>query len=72
MIVYNFHLFRFVLLLLGMTDVHSKETRSFNMSQIRGKNTKPEMVVRKFLFANEPLCLQWLIMEKPDFDLLSD
>ena len=35
-----------------MTDVHNKETRSFNMSQIKGKNTKPEMLVRKFLFAN--------------------
>ena len=35
-----------------MTDVHNKETRSFNMSQIKGKNTKPELLVRKFLFAN--------------------
>ena len=35
-----------------MTDVHNKETRSFNMSRIKGKNTKPEMLVRKFLFAN--------------------
>ena len=35
-----------------MTDVHSKETRSFNMSRIKGKNTKPEMLVRKYLFAN--------------------
>ena len=35
-----------------MADVHSKETRSYNMSQIKGKNTKPEMMVRKFLHAN--------------------
>lgn len=35
-----------------MVDVHDKETRSFNMSRIRSKNTKPEMLVRKFLFAN--------------------
>lgn len=35
-----------------MTDVHNKETRSYNMSRIKGKDTKPEMVVRKFLFAN--------------------
>src|SRR3954463_3313226 len=35
-----------------MADVHDKETRSFNMSQIKGKNTKPEMLVRKFLHAN--------------------
>jgi len=34
-----------------MADVHSKETRSYNMSRIRGKNTKPEMIVRKFLFS---------------------
>ncbi|WP_347218371.1 DNA mismatch endonuclease Vsr [Chryseobacterium sp.] len=35
-----------------MADVHSKETRSYNMSKIKGKDTKPEMLVRKFLFAN--------------------
>ncbi|PKQ66281.1 very short patch repair endonuclease [Labilibaculum manganireducens] len=35
-----------------MTDTHSKETRSYNMSRIKGKDTKPELVVRKFLFAN--------------------
>ncbi len=35
-----------------MADVHDKQTRSFNMSQIRSKNTKPELLIRKFLFAN--------------------
>ncbi len=30
-------------------DVHDKATRSYNMSRIKGKNTKPEMLVRKFL-----------------------
>ena len=35
-----------------MTDVHDIPTRSYNMSRIRGKNTKPELLVRKFLFAN--------------------
>ncbi|MBA4408897.1 MAG: very short patch repair endonuclease [Odoribacter sp.] len=35
-----------------MTDVHDSATRSYNMSRIKGKNTKPEMLVRKFLFAN--------------------
>jgi DNA mismatch endonuclease (patch repair protein) len=35
-----------------MADVHSKEIRSFNMSRIKGKNTKPEILVRKFLFSN--------------------
>ena len=32
-------------------DVHDKKTRSYNMSQIRGKDTKPEEVVRKYLFS---------------------
>lgn len=32
-------------------DTHSKQTRSFNMSQIRSKDTKPEMLVRRFLFS---------------------
>jgi DNA mismatch endonuclease, patch repair protein len=35
-----------------MADVHSKETRSYNMSRIRSKNTKPEMLVRQFLHKN--------------------
>ena len=34
-----------------MTDIHSSEIRSYNMSQIKGKNTKPELLVRKFLFS---------------------
>jgi DNA mismatch endonuclease (patch repair protein) len=32
-------------------DVHEPEVRSYNMSQIKGKNTKPEILVRKFLFS---------------------
>jgi DNA mismatch endonuclease (patch repair protein) len=35
-----------------MADVHEPHIRSYNMSQIRSKNTKPEMLVRKFLHAN--------------------
>jgi DNA mismatch endonuclease (patch repair protein) len=34
-----------------MADVHDRETRSYNMSRIKGKNTTPEILVRKFLFA---------------------
>ena len=34
-----------------MSDVHSKEVRSYNMSRIKGKNTKPEELVRKYLFS---------------------
>jgi DNA mismatch endonuclease (patch repair protein) len=32
-----------------MADVHTTSTRSFNMSRIRGKDTKPEMLVRQYL-----------------------
>lgn len=35
-----------------MADVHNKKTRSYNMSMIRSKDTKPEIIVRKFLFGN--------------------
>lgn len=34
-----------------MADVHTREQRSFNMSRIKGKDTKPEMLVRKYLHA---------------------
>lgn len=37
--------------LIKLMDIHSKETRSFNMSRIKGKNTKPEILVRKYLFS---------------------
>jgi len=34
-----------------MADVHEPKVRSYNMSQIKSKNTKPEILVRKFLFS---------------------
>ncbi|MFY9310095.1 MAG: very short patch repair endonuclease [Bacteroidia bacterium] len=34
-----------------MTDVHTPAVRSYNMSRIKGENTKPEILVRKFLFS---------------------
>ena len=34
-----------------MAYVHSKAVRSFNMSRIKGKDTKPEVIVRQFLFS---------------------
>ena len=34
-----------------MSDVHSPTTRSYNMSMIKGKDTKPEVAVRKYLFS---------------------
>lgn len=32
-------------------DVHDKKTRSYNMSRIRSSDTKPELIVRRFLFS---------------------
>lgn len=32
-----------------MADVHEPQVRSYNMSRIKGKDTKPEMVVRSYL-----------------------
>jgi len=34
-----------------MADVHSPEIRRYNMSQIKGKGTKSEELVRKYLFS---------------------
>ncbi|MDE6755470.1 MAG: very short patch repair endonuclease [Muribaculaceae bacterium] len=34
-----------------MTDIKSQEERSRNMAAIKGKDTKPEMIVRKYLFS---------------------
>lgn len=33
-------------------DVHSPKTRSYNMSRIKGKNTKPERILRKWIWEN--------------------
>lgn len=33
-------------------DVHSPAQRRYNMSRIRGKNTKPELLLRKWLSEN--------------------
>ena len=35
-----------------MTDIMTPEQRHFCMSQIKGKNTKPEIMVRKWLWRN--------------------
>lgn len=34
-----------------MVDILTKEQRSYCMSQIRNKNTKPELIVRKYIYA---------------------
>lgn len=39
-----------------MADNHSKEVRSINMSHIRSTNSKPEEIVRKYLFAEGFRC----------------
>lgn len=35
----------------NMSDNHSKEVRSMNMSHIRSTNSKPEEIVRRYLFS---------------------
>ena len=49
-----------------MTDVHTKKQRSYNMSCIRSRETKPEIILKKFLddkgFAYQPD-----LYGKPDF-----
>ena len=51
---YHFHFFfQTHYLYRAMTDVHNPETRSYNMSRVRSKNTKPEMTVRKFLICTD-------------------
>lgn len=35
-----------------MADVHTKAIRSYTMSRIRSKDSQPEVIVRKALFAN--------------------
>lgn len=36
---------------MDLADNHSKEIRSMNMSHIRSTNSKPEEIVRKYLFS---------------------
>ena len=37
--------------MIKMADNHTKEVRSMNMSHIRSTNSKPEEIVRKYLFS---------------------
>ena len=34
-----------------MADVHNQKVRSYNMSRIKGTDTKPEEIARKYLFS---------------------
>jgi DNA mismatch endonuclease (patch repair protein) len=36
-----------------MADLRAKEIQSYNMSRIKSTNTKPELIVRRFLFSNK-------------------
>ena len=36
---------------LPLADVHSKKIRSYNMSRIKGRDTKPELIIRKWLYS---------------------
>lgn len=50
-----------------MTDVLSIQQRSFCMSQIRGKNTKPEILLRKALWKKGlRFRLKYKLFGKPD------
>ncbi len=50
-----------------MADVHNKKTRSYNMSRIRGSETKAELKLRPFLNALGFTYQPKNISEKPDF-----
>ena len=49
-----------------MVDVHTKEQRSYNMSRIRGQNTKPELKL-KSLLRKRGFIYQSKEYGKPDF-----
>ena len=51
-----------------MVNVHTKQQRSFNMSRIKGKNTQPEIELRKALFKNghRGFSVSSKIIGKPD------
>jgi len=51
-----------------MTDVLTKKQRSFNMSQIKGKNTKPEVILRRLLYSKgiRGYRIHYKIFGKPD------
>ena len=48
-----------------MADVHTPAQRSFNMSRVRGKDTKPELPVRQFLTLYWLGCPIYLQFQEP-------
>jgi len=55
-----------------MADVHTKKQRSYNMSKIKCRDTKPEILLRKFLFASgvRGYRVNYRIKGKPDIVFL--
>jgi len=49
-----------------MADAHTKEQRSYNMSQIKGRDTKPELRLKRF-FTQKGFIYQSNEYGKPDF-----
>ncbi len=49
-----------------MADVHTKKQRSYNMSMIRGKKTKPELLFKKALYGSG-FSYQPKLFGNPDF-----
>jgi DNA mismatch endonuclease (patch repair protein) len=51
-----------------MTDVLTKEQRTYNMSQIRGKDTGPEVKLRKLLYSSgiRGYRIHYNLLGKPD------
>lgn len=47
----HYLIYAFILELIHVVDKFNKQTRSQIMSCIRGKDTKPEILVRKYLFS---------------------
>lgn len=51
-----------------MTDILTKNQRKFNMSQIKGKNTLPEIMLRKLLYKRglRGYRIHYKLLGKPD------
>lgn len=39
------------MVVVTMVDVHTKEQRSYNMSMVKSKDTKPELLLRKYIYS---------------------
>lgn len=49
---------------IKVTDIKTPEQRSRNMAAVKGKDTKPEMIVRKYLFSRS-LCFRVQVRKLP-------